>query len=251
MMIPVSWPGSQIWNVNLDFHCLFYFFFTLIFLFHHSTLDLLKIQLIYFYFSLYEDSTVSRLISQVYHTNSNCLWAFTSYYMILFLYQIWSLFFYFFILFFKLILFFKILSFNIKLLRIELHYFFYIWWFLSHDSSQRYEMSTRIDIDAFIVVIFYHIIKLSILLNPIKSMTRVVKFVLIHQNIVVMLEYYFIKLQKNIDLAHGRAWTTYLVKAKRWFGIICSFYFLLFLKYFLKSKHKARLFFIFLIEKIE
>jgi hypothetical protein len=69
-------------------------------------------------------------------------------------------------------------------------------------------MSTRIDIDTFIVVIFYHIIKLSILLNPIESMIRAVKFVLINQNIVVMLEYHFIKLQKNIDLAYGRVRTT-------------------------------------------
>jgi hypothetical protein len=55
VVIPVSWPGSRVWNVNLDWYQFFFIiFFTLIFfLFYHLILNFLKIELCDFFIFLF------------------------------------------------------------------------------------------------------------------------------------------------------------------------------------------------------
>jgi hypothetical protein len=69
-------------------------------------------------------------------------------FIILFLYQIWSLYF-----FFEIDIF-LILSFNIELIENWVLYFFSVWWSRSHDLGHKYEMLTRIDIGLFLIFFY-------------------------------------------------------------------------------------------------
>jgi hypothetical protein len=58
--------------------------------------------------------------------------------------------------FFEINFVFLVSSFNIELLKIEFHIFFFMWWFQSHALGERYEMLTQININLIFIFFLHH-----------------------------------------------------------------------------------------------